>query len=100
MVYSGRPPDTSYLDRAVQSLDEISLLLRRDRCTVRAQSGFSLPELMIAITIPIVIMAIAFQVMRQNQNIFTTETGVTNMDENVRAAVDLMTREVQAAGTG
>jgi hypothetical protein len=50
--------------------------------------------------ITLVVMSIVFGLMRQNQGIFATETGVTAMNENVRAAVDLLTREVQAAGTG
>jgi hypothetical protein len=55
---------------------------------------------MIAMVITLAVMSIVFALMRQNQNIFATETGVTAMNENVRAAVDLLTREVQAAGTG
>jgi prepilin-type N-terminal cleavage/methylation domain-containing protein len=66
----------------------------------RADAGFSLPELMMAMAITLIVMSIVFALMRQNQNIFATETGVTAMNENVRAAVDLLTREVQAAGTG
>jgi prepilin-type N-terminal cleavage/methylation domain-containing protein len=64
------------------------------------QRGFSLPELLIAMTITVTLMTIVFAAMRQNQDIFETESGVTAMNENVRAAVDLVTREVQAAGTG
>jgi prepilin-type N-terminal cleavage/methylation domain-containing protein len=66
----------------------------------RAESGFSLVELLVAMVITLALMTIVFSLMRQNQWIFTTESGVTAMNENVRAAVDLMTREVQAAGTG
>jgi hypothetical protein len=55
---------------------------------------------MIAMTINLVVMSVVFALMRQNQNVFATETGVTAMNENIRAAVDLLTREVQAAGTG
>lgn len=65
-----------------------------------AQAGFSLPELMFAMLITMALMVIVFTIMRQNQSIFATETGVTSMNENIRAAVDLITREVQAAGTG
>lgn len=73
-----------------------------DRTTTRmpVQAGFSLPELMFAMLVTLALMVIVFTMMRQNQSIFTTETGVTSMNENVRAAVDLLTREVQAAGTG
>jgi len=55
---------------------------------------------MLAMFITLVVMSIVFALMRQNQNIFATETGVTAMNENIRASVDLLTREVQAAGTG
>lgn len=66
----------------------------------RRQAGFSLPELMVAMVITVVLMVIVFKLMGQNQSIFVTETGVTSMNENMRAAVDLLTREIQAAGTG
>lgn len=66
----------------------------------RSERGFSLPELMVAMFITLVLMALVFTMMQQNQGIFATETGVTAMNENVRAAVDLLTREIQAAGTG
>src|SRR5262249_6609200 len=75
----------------------------RDRCLPRArraQGGFSLPELLVAMVITVSLMAVVFTLMRQNQTVFRTETGVTAMNENVGAAVDLVTREVQAAGTG
>lgn len=66
----------------------------------RTEAGFSLVELLIAMVITLVLMGIVFALMRQNQGIFAVESGVTSMNENVRAAVDLVTREVQAAGTG
>ena len=73
-----------------------------ERTTPRnpAEAGFSLPELMLAMLVTLALMAIVFTIMRQNQALFATETGVTSMNENMRAAVDLITREVQAAGTG
>jgi prepilin-type N-terminal cleavage/methylation domain-containing protein len=74
--------------------------MRRRARTGGAQAGFSLPELLVAMVITVSLMAIVFSLMRQNQGIFQTETGVTSMNENVRAAVDLVTREIQAAGTG
>lgn len=69
-------------------------------CAGPVEGGFSLPELMIAMAITITLMTIVFGVLRQNQNVFATESGVTAMNENVRAAVDLVSREIQAAGTG
>jgi len=50
--------------------------------------------------ITVVLMSVVFTLMQQNQVIYATQTGVTSMNENVRAAVDLLTREIQAAGTG
>jgi prepilin-type N-terminal cleavage/methylation domain-containing protein len=68
--------------------------------TARVEAGFSLPELLVAMIITVTLMAVVFSIMRQNQVIFQTETGVTSMNENIRAAADLLTREIQAAGTG
>ena len=45
-------------------------------CAPSRESGFSLPELMIAMAITISLMGIVFGVMRSNQNVFATETGV------------------------
>jgi prepilin-type N-terminal cleavage/methylation domain-containing protein len=71
-----------------------------DRRRLPSERGFSLLELMIAMGITLVLMGVVFAVMRQNQGIFSTQSGVTAMNENVRAAVDLISREIQAAGTG
>lgn len=70
------------------------------RLPAQSERGFSLLELMVAMGITVMLMAIVFTILRQNQGIFSTETGVTSMNENVRAAIDLLTREIQAAGTG
>jgi hypothetical protein len=64
------------------------------------EGGFSLLELLVAMAMTLILMGLVFTIMGQNQGIFTTESGVTAMNENVRAAVDLLTREIQAAGTG
>lgn len=73
---------------------------RRAARAGRAESGFSLLELVVAMAMTLALMGIVFGLMRQNQVIFATESGVTAMNENVRAAGDLLTREIQAAGTG
>jgi hypothetical protein len=74
--------------------------LSRIAAARRVEAGFSMPELLVAMIMTVTLMAIVFELTRQNQVIFETETGVTSMNENVRAASDLLTREIQAAGTG
>jgi hypothetical protein len=38
--------------------------------------------------------------VNRNQQVFTTETGVVDMNQNLRTAIDLLTRDVQSAATG
>ncbi len=68
--------------------------------TRNSESGFSLVEVMLAAVLTVGIIGAVFGLMNQNQRMFMTETSVTEMNQSVRTAVDLITRDVQSAGVG
>lgn len=64
------------------------------------ESGFSLIEVMVAAMLTVGLMGAIFGLLNRNQQVFVTETGVTDMNQNIRTVVDLLTRDVQSAGMG
>jgi hypothetical protein len=64
------------------------------------EKGFSLLELLVAAALTVGLIGGAFALVNRNQQVFVTESGVTDMNQNVRTAVDLMTRDIQCAGMG
>ncbi len=65
-----------------------------------SEKGFSLIELMMAAFLTVGLMGAVFALMNQNQNVFVAESGVTDMNQNLRTVDDLLTRDVQSAGMG
>ncbi|HEX5736227.1 MAG TPA: hypothetical protein VF131_25585 [Blastocatellia bacterium] len=64
------------------------------------EKGFSLLELMVAAVLTVGLIGGIFALVNRNQQVFVTESGVTDMNQNVRTAVDLVTRDIQCAGVG
>jgi len=64
------------------------------------EKGFSLLELLVAAALTVGLLGGAFALVNRNQQVFVTESGVTDMNQNVRTAVDLLTRDIQCAGMG
>ena len=69
----------------------------RDR---NGESGFSLIEVSIAAVLTVGLMAVIFSIANRNQRVFITESGVVEMNQSVRTAIDMLTRDIQAAGVG
>jgi hypothetical protein len=67
---------------------------------VTNERGFSLVEITLAAALTIMLVGGVAYIVQQNQRVFFTESGVTDMNQNVRSAVDLVTRDVQSAGMG
>ena len=65
-----------------------------------SESGFSIVELLIAAALTVGLLGAIFSIANRNQQVFTTETGVVDMNQNLRTAVDLLTRDIQSAATG
>lgn len=64
------------------------------------ESGFTLLELTIAALLTVGLMGGVFTLLNRNQQVFVTESSVTDLNQNLRTAVDYVTRDVQSAGMG
>ena len=64
----------------------------------KRQSGFTLIELLAGILITGVLLAALYYVFTSQQQAFSAQEQVAEMNQNVRAALDLMTREIRLAG--
>lgn len=67
---------------------------------VNREGGFSLVEVTIAALLTVGLMGVVFLLLNRNQQVFVTESSITDMNENMRTAVDLLTRDIQSAGMG
>ena len=62
------------------------------------QHGFSLIELMIAITLSLILMAGAMQFMASSRQTFELNGDISRIQENGRIAMDILVRELRMAG--
>ncbi len=62
------------------------------------QQGLSLVELMIAITIGLVLMTGVVQMFLSSKTVFTTQQGLSRLQETGRLAVEFMSRDLRQAG--
>jgi type IV pilus assembly protein PilW len=60
--------------------------------------GFTLPELMIAMAVGSIIMAVIYSTYQAQQKSYTTQHLGVEMQQNIRAAMSLMKREIRMAG--
>lgn len=66
----------------------------------RRQAGFSLVELMVAMMITLIVSGAIYGLMAGGQNAFRREPALVERQQNIRIALDLITRDLQNAGTG
>jgi prepilin-type N-terminal cleavage/methylation domain-containing protein len=64
----------------------------------RDQAGFSLIELLIAMVVTLIVSGAIFGLMTTGQNSFRREPEVTERQQNVRVAMDLVQRDIATAG--
>ncbi len=64
------------------------------------ETGFSLVEVMLAAFLTIGLLGVVFALTSRNQKIYFSESGVTEMNQNVRSVVDLLSRDIQSAAMG
>lgn len=64
------------------------------------ERGFSILEMIIAMSITVGLTGILFYFFKQAQDTFIVDGARTDLNQNFRAALDLMARDVQAAGAG
>src|SRR5215471_19116724 len=62
--------------------------------------GFSLLELLLALAITLMIGMIGFQLFRQNERTFETQTRVSSVQQNARAVIFQINDDIRRAGQG
>jgi type IV pilus assembly protein PilW len=62
------------------------------------QAGFSLVELMVALTLGLIIIGGVISIFVTNQQAFRTTEGLSRLQENARLSFELMSRELRQAG--
>src|SRR5581483_10859649 len=65
-----------------------------------AQQGFSLIETVVALSISIGLLVVISTLLMKNQESFLVQAATTDLQQNYRTAMDLMTRDIVAAGAG
>ena len=62
------------------------------------QNGFTLVELLVAIAISSVVMAAVVKLFISSNEIYTVQSEVSNVQQDIRAAMALMARDIRMAG--
>jgi type II secretory pathway pseudopilin PulG len=65
-----------------------------------SEAGFSLVELLVAMLVTLVVSGAIFAFMQQGQTAFRREPALSERQQNVRIAMDLVMRDVASAGIG
>jgi Tfp pilus assembly protein PilW len=68
--------------------------------TVAAESGFSLTELLVSMVMTVIVTGAIFALLTGGQNAFRREPEFTDRQQNIRVAMDMIMRDVAAAGAG
>ena len=64
------------------------------------ESGFSMVELLVAMTVTLIISGAIFGLLTGGQNAFRREPAMTDRQQTIRVAMDLIKRDVAGAGVG
>lgn len=77
------------------------MVLFRNKHFIRhraSQAGFTLVELMIVVALSGIVMAAVYSIYIAQQKSYIAQDQVVEMQQNIRAALDLMEREIRMAG--
>ena len=66
----------------------------------RDEAGFSLVELLIAMVVTLIVTGAVFGLMLSGQTAFRREPDLTDRQQNIRMAMDLIQRDITTAGMG
>ncbi len=66
----------------------------------RRQRGFSLVEMVVTMALTIMLLGVVYYFMQKNQDIFIVEAARIDLHQNLRNAVEMLSRDIQAAGSG
>ena len=64
----------------------------------RVDSGFTLIELMVSIAIGLVVLASVATTFTSQTRAYSAQEQINQMEQNLRGALDIMTREIKMAG--
>jgi len=64
----------------------------------KSNRGFTLIELLIAMSVGLVLLGAMYGVFTMHNKIFNNQEQIAEMQQNARAAMDMMTREIRMAG--
>lgn len=64
----------------------------------KEQYGFTIVEMLIAVALSLMIMSGVYKVFISQNKAYTIQDQVTEMQQNARVAIDMMTREIRMAG--
>jgi prepilin-type N-terminal cleavage/methylation domain-containing protein len=67
---------------------------------MRKERGFSLVELMVAMTVTLIVSSAIYGLLTSGSNAFRREPEIADRQQNIRAAMDIISRDVFAAGAG
>ena len=67
---------------------------------LRSESGFSLPEMLIAAAIMVTVTGAVFTVMNPGQGAYRTQPEVTDLQQRLRIASETLSRDIVMAGGG
>ena len=65
-----------------------------------SQSGFSLVELLIALTVTLIVTGAVYGLLTVGQKAFRREPEKSDLQQNLRLAIDVITRDIRNAGVG
>lgn len=69
-----------------------------DPCAVASNKGFTLIELLIAMLVGSMVMAAVMVSFQSQHKVYLAQDEVVEMQQNVRVAMDMITREIRMAG--
>jgi prepilin-type N-terminal cleavage/methylation domain-containing protein len=74
--------------------------VRTMRMRATRQGGFSLIELMVAMTVTLIVSGAIFGLLTAGQNAFRREPELADRQQNIRVAMDMITRDIVGVGSG
>jgi type IV pilus assembly protein PilW len=70
--------------------------MKRD--SMKRQSGFTLMEMMVSMAIASLIISATYQAFSAQQKSYTTQSYITEMQQNLRSGMYVMTKDIRSAG--